>query len=104
MYLPKVNYLLFKSVSFTYKTSDNYSGIGFEQGKLLANDSGILQGTITITVTDGVATAVLRDNNLGAEVSIVLPQDVANGTAQMQLLYDAALYRKLTISNFTAEM
>ena len=104
VYLPKVNYLLFKSVSFTYKTSDSYSGIGFEQGKLLANDSGILQGTITITVTDGVATAVLHDNNLGAEVSIVLPQDVANGTAQMQLLYDAALFRKLTISNFTAEM
>lgn len=104
VYLPKVNYLLFKSVSFTYKTSDNYSGIGFEQGKLLANDSGILQGTITITVTDGVATAVLRDNNLGAEVSIVLSRDVANGTTQMQLLYDAALYRKLTISNFTAEM
>ncbi len=104
VYLPKVNYLLFKSVSFTYKTSDNYSGIGFEQGKLLANDSGILQGTITITVTDGVATAVLHDDILGAEVSIVLSRDVANGTAQMQLLYDAALYRKLIISNFTAEM
>lgn len=102
--LPKVNYLLFKSVSFTYKTTDNYSGIGFEQGKLLSNDRGILQGTITITVTDGVATAVLHDDKLGAEVSIVLPQNVANGTAQMQLLYDAALYRRLTISNFTAEM
>ena len=104
VYLPKVNYLLFKSVSFTYKTTDSYCGIGFEQGKLLANDSGILQGTITITVTDGVATAVIHDDILGAEVSIVLSHEVANGTAQMQLLYDAALYRKLTISNFTAEM
>lgn len=104
VYLPKVNYLLFKSVSFTYKTSDSYSGIGFEQGKLIANDSGILQGTVTVTVTDGVATAVIHDDILGADVSIVLSQDVANGTTQMQLLYDAALYRKLTISNITVEM
>ena len=104
VYLPKVNYLLFKSVSFTYKTSASYSGIGFEQGKLLSSGSGILQGTITITVTDGVATAVLHDDILGAEVSIVLSQDVAKGTVQMQLLYDAALYRKLTISNITVEM
>ena len=104
VYLPKVNYMLFNSVSFAYKTSDSYCGIGFEQGKLLSNDGGILQGTVTITVTDGVATAVLRDNISGTEVSVVLSQDVANGTMQMQLLYDAALYRRLTISNFTAEM
>ena len=104
VYLPKVNYLLFESVVFSYKTSASYCGIGFEQGKLIANDSGILQGTVTVTVTDGVATAVIHDDILGADVSIVLSKDVANGTTQMQLLYDAALYRKLTISNITVEM
>ena len=104
VFLPKINYLLYKSVSFTYKTSDSFCGIGFEQDKLLSGGNGVLQGTITIGVKDGVATATLYDDTLGAETTVVLSQDEASGITQMQLLYDAALYRKLTISNFIAEM
>ena len=104
VYLPKVNYLLYKSVSFTYSVSDNESGIGFAGNNLISDGkTGKLSGTITVTVTNGVATAVLKDNTYGT-CTFELSNDVANGTDRLQLFFDAALYRQLTISNFAAEM
>ncbi len=107
VYLPKINYLLYKSISFTYSVNASYSGIGFKETDLISPDkeSPFLSGTITVTVNDGVATAVLSDNSYGNGTrSVVLSQNVANGTEQMQVLYNATIFRQLTISNFTAEI
>ncbi len=102
--LPKVNYLLYKSVNFTYGVSSDWCGIGFDRNDMISDGgNGNLGGTITVTVTSGVATAVINDNTHGTR-TFELSGDVANGTEQMKLFYDAALYRRLTISNFTAEM
>lgn len=102
--LPKVNYLLYKSVGFTYNVSSSWSGIGLNNGDMISDGgNGNLGGTITITVESGVATAVLSDNTYGSK-TIILSGNVANGTEQMKLFFDAALYRQLTISDFTAEL
>ncbi len=101
--LPKINYLIYKSVSFTYSVSSDWSGIGFDRNDMVASGgNGNLGGTITVTVENGVATAVLDDTY--GKKTVELSQDAANGTESMKLLFDAAEYRQLTISNFTAEM
>ncbi len=103
--LPKVNYSLYKSVTFTYSVNAVYAGIGLDRNNMISDGGkGQLNGTVTINITDGAATAVLHDNLLNQDLTIELSQDVVNGDAQMQLFFEPAIYRQLTISNFTVTM
>ncbi len=104
VYLPKINYLLFESVTFTYSVGDNWCGVGFDVNNMISDSgAGSLSGTITVTVKDGVVKAELKDKTYGTR-TLTLSGNVANGTEQMQLFFDAAIFRQLTISNFTAEV
>lgn len=103
VYLPRVNYSAYASVTFTF-TTDGWTGIGYN-GMNIAQDGAT--GTITITNNSNDTYSVLMKQNVSAEtthtytgtISLASEADIVTGKDGLALVaYTYATDRNITIS------
>ncbi|MBQ8725713.1 MAG: hypothetical protein IJY84_01250 [Clostridia bacterium] len=95
-----VNYSKYTTVTYEYKGSASWMGIGFASGDLITNGNDAISGTITVTNNgDGTYTAVISDSSVGATKTIeITDSDVTSGKKALSIYVYGAAYRTFNIS------
>lgn len=107
IYLPKVNYAAYQTVSMSFQATNNWQTFGFVSGGRIADSGGsALTGTITFTNNgDGTVTCVISEAVKGNISYTITDSNVLNGTTAFTLFWNqGAVYRQLSIGPISATM
>ena len=105
IYLPKINYLAYQTVSLTFQATSNWQTFGFVSGGRIADSGGsALTGTITFTNNgDGTVTCVISEAVKGNISYTITDSNVLNGTTAFTLFWNqGAVYRQMSFGPISA--
>lgn len=105
VYLPKINYLAYKTVSLQFQATNTWQTFGFVNGGRLADgNAGALAGTITFTNNgDGTVTCVINENVKGSISYTITDSEVLNGSKAFTLFWNqGAPYRQMSFGPISA--
>ena len=109
VYLPKINYLSYKTVSMSFKAVNAWQTLGFVGGDRLSDggsDSNPFVGTITFTNNGTAVVCVINATSTGNSISYTITDsDVLSGNKAFTLFWNqGAVYRQMSFGPITAEM